>query len=256
MLVPFPAHGAPLTIGEFGQLALRCAPDVAPATLASIARTESHFQPLTISDNNTATTGIPATRDIAVQIASKLIEAGHSVDLGVMQINSVNFLKLGLTPESAFDPCRSIAAAATILSGDYAGGETHEEQQSALRGALSKYNTGDAQRGFENGYVHKVELAARQIVPALDVPAPDRPPLSQGAPSVAIDGASRPPLTPADPNAPPGWDVWASFDYDAMHLGKSGLPENPSFRSDPAVLADAGQGPAVSATDPGPSHER
>jgi type IV secretion system protein VirB1 len=126
---------------------------VAPSTLASVARTESGFQPLAINDNTTGTRGVPATSDVAVQIAAKLIEAGHSVDVGIMQINSGNFARLGLTLKTAFDPCKSVAAAATILAGDYNGGETHEAQQSALRAALSRYNTGDAQRGLANGYV-------------------------------------------------------------------------------------------------------
>ena len=153
---------------------------------------------------------LPATRDIAVQIASKLLEAGHSVDIGIMQINSANFGRLGLTLEAAFDPCKSVAAGAAVLAGGYTGGATHEGQQSALRVALSKYNTGDAQRGFANGYVHKVELAAGRIVPALDV----------GAAPAAIDSQSLPaaaPVAPADPNAPPSWDVWSSFDYAATH---------------------------------------
>jgi type IV secretion system protein VirB1 len=185
---------------------------VAPLTLTSIAQTESGFQALTIHDNTTRTTGTPATPDVAVQIATRLLEAGHSVDLGIMQINSANFAKLGMTVESAFDPCKSISAAAAILSGSYAGGDTHTAQQAALRVAVSEYNTGDAARGFANGYVHKVELAAQHVVPALDV----------GGLANTADTRSRasPPPTPtatADPNAPPAWDVWSSFDYAAAH---------------------------------------
>jgi type IV secretion system protein VirB1 len=123
---------------------LRCGPAIAPSTLASIARTESGFEPLSINDNTTRTNGSPATRDIAVQIASKLLDAGHSVDIGIMQINSAKFAMLGLTLEDAFDPCKSVAAGAVVLAGGYAGGTTHAEQQSALRVALSKYYTGDA----------------------------------------------------------------------------------------------------------------
>jgi hypothetical protein len=72
-----------------------------------------------------------------------------------MQINSANLARLGLTLESAFDPCKSVAAGAAVLAGGYAGGATHEGQQSALRVAISKYNTGDAQRGLANGYVQR-----------------------------------------------------------------------------------------------------
>jgi type IV secretion system protein VirB1 len=249
MAISGSAWADPLSVGAFGQLALRCGPSVAPSTLASIARTESGFQPLTINDNTTRTSGVPATGDIAIQIASKLLEAGHSVDIGIMQINSANFAKLGLTLQAAFDPCQSIAAAAVILAGDYAGAETHDGQQAALRVAISKYNTGDAQRGFANGYVHKVELAAGRIVPALDV----------GAAPAAIDSQPLPaaaPGAPVDPSAPPSWDVWSSFDYATTPHQDTHTPA-PS-RSGPvaAVLAEAGGELAAAVTVFGPVVER
>ncbi len=239
-----------MNVSDFGQLALRCAPRVAPSTLASIAQTESAFQPYAINDNTTGTSGAPATRDSAVQIASKLLKAGHSIDVGIMQINSSNFAQFGLTLEAAFDPCKSVATAAAILANNYAGSETHDGQQAALRVALSKYNTGSAQRGFTNGYVHKVELAARHVVPALDV----------GLPAAAID---RQPPSPeaasgvaADPNTPPSWDVWSSFDYAASHHQDSAPNLLPSRASHAAVLANAESGPTAKVTASGPSVER
>jgi type IV secretion system protein VirB1 len=244
------ALAAPLSIRDFGELALRCGPSVAPSTLASVARTESAFEPFAINDNTTRTSGVPATRDIAIQLASKLLEAGHSVDVGIMQINSGNFQKLGLTLEGAFDPCKSVAAAATVLTGDFVGGgETHGGQQAAVRVAISKYNTGDAQRGFDNGYVHKVELAARRIVPALDV----------GRPTAAIDSAPLPAaaaLAPRDPNAPPAWDVWASFDYEAAHRQVASASTSTSVEPGSSALSDAGKGPTAAVTVSGPSNER
>jgi type IV secretion system protein VirB1 len=247
-----PAFAGPLSVRAFGQLALRCGPSVAPSTLASIARTESAFEPLSINDNTTGTSGVPATRDIAVQIASQLLEAGHSVDIGIMQINSANFGRLRLTLQTAFDPCKSVAAGAAVLAADYAGGATHAGQQSALRIALSEYNTGNAQSGFANGYVHKVELAAARIVPALDVgtapAAIDRP--SHQSPQAAA------PVAAADPDAPPSWDVWSSFDYAATHHPDSNaLPPSIPGRGS-AVLADAGRGPSATVTVSAPAVER
>jgi type IV secretion system protein VirB1 len=228
---------------------MRCGPSVAPATLASVARVESGFQPLAINDNTTGTKGTPATRDLAVQIATKLVAAGHSVDLGIMQINSGNFATLGLTAASAFDPCRSVTAASVILADEYTGGGTHDEQQSALRIALSRYNTGDAQRGFANGYVHHVELAARDVVPALDV----------GGTAATIDEQKRPTAAsaaPADPNAPPSWDVWSSFDYAATHHQDTQAQAPPTSGPGSAVLTDAGRGPAAAVIVSGPAVER
>jgi type IV secretion system protein VirB1 len=249
LAISVPVYANPLSVREFGQLALRCGPAVAPSTLASIARTESAFDPLSINDNTTGISGASATRNIAIRLASKLLDAGHSVDIGIMQINSVNFATLGLTLEAAFDPCKSVAAGAAVLAGGYAGGTTHGEQQSALRVALSKYNTGDAQRGFTNGYVHKVELAAGRIVPALDV----------GAAQAVIDSQPQPtaaPSTPVDPGAPPTWDVWSSFDYAAAHHQEThaAAPSSPGLGS--AILTDAGKGPTAAVTVSGPPVER
>ena len=169
-----------------------------------------------------------------------------------MQVNSANFAVLGLTLEAAFDPCKSVAAGAAVLAGGYVGGTTHEGQQTALRVAISKYNTGDAQRGFANGYVHKVELAAAYVVPALDVGAgpaaiDSPPPIPVAAPS--------PPSHPADPNAPPSWDVWSSFDYAAAHHRNAPDPAPAVPGSGAAVLA-AGTEPPAAPTVPAPAVER
>jgi type IV secretion system protein VirB1 len=182
-------------------------------------------------------------------MAAKLIAAGHSVDVGIMQINSKNFGALGLTLDAALDPCRSIAAAATLLVGNFAGGDSYEAEQAALRVAISKYNTGDAQRGFDNGYVRKVEMAARHIVPALDV----------GTAPAAIDSAPPPAAAAAqvpDPNAPPSWDVWASFDYDAAHRGGPSAPTPASMGGTRSAVSNAGQGSPAVATISGSNNER
>ena len=210
------------------------------------------FRALSINDNTARTSSAPATRDSAIQIASKLLEAGHSLDIGIMQVNSANFAVLGLTLEAAFDPCKSVAAGAAVLAGGYVGGTTHEGQQTALRVAISKYNTGDAQRGFANGYVHKVELAAAYVVPALDVGAgpaaiDSPPPIPVAAPS--------PPSPPADPNAPPSWDVWSSFDYAAAHHQNAPDPAPAVPGSGAAILA-AGTEPPAAPTVPAPAVER
>ena len=150
------------------QLATVCAPTVAPETIAAIARTESRFDPLAIGDNTAGRSYSPASVDEAIELATRLRSEGHSIDLGLMQVNSSNLTGLSLSIADTFDACRSVAAGGRILSAAFAGGATVAEAQGALRVALSRYNTGNAQRGFLNGYVQRVEAAARQIVPALD----------------------------------------------------------------------------------------
>lgn len=253
LAISTPAYATPLSAAEFAQLARRCAPSVAPSTLSAIARTESGFEPLSINDNTARTSSAPATRESAIQIASKLLEAGHSLDIGIMQVNSANFAVLGLTLEAAFDPCKSVAAGAAVLVGGYAGGTTHEGQQTALRVAISRYNTGDAQRGFGNGYVRKVERAAAYVVPALDVGAGpaaiDRPPpIPVAAPTA--------PGPPADPNAPPSWDVWSSFDYAAAHQQSAPAPAPATLVPASAFLAAASTEAPTADTVAAPAVER
>lgn len=155
------------------QLAAACAPGVAPETLAAIARTESGLNPIAIGVNGPGGGSVrPTDRDDAVRRATALISQGRSVDLGLMQINSGNLRWLELTVAEAFDPCRSLAAGAAVLT------------------ATSRYNTGSPTRGLTNGYVARVRASA-----ALNAGAPARP--SAAAP------------VPPAPTEPP-WDVWSS----------------------------------------------
>jgi type IV secretion system protein VirB1 len=200
-----PVNAAPLTLPHFVQLANQCGRNVAVSTLAAIAQTESGLNPFSIHDNTSGITGTPEIADEAAAIANKLMIAGHSVDVGLMQINSMNFAVLGLTVETALDPCRSIEAGAIILTNGYMGGANHAQQQAALRIAISRYNTGDATRGFANGYVHRVEDSNTRVVPALDL---DGVPVSNPAPVTPKQVAA----AQASNGAPP----WEIFPADAQ----------------------------------------
>ena len=160
------------SLALFTQLAGACAPRVAPGTLAAIAATESRFDPLAIYDNTTHSAWWPKRQTAAVALAHRLIGAGDSVDLGLMQINSANLAALHLTVQDAFDPCANLHAGAALLVKDYDGGRTQAEEQAALRTALSRYNSGTQGGGFTNGYVARVVGAARQVVPEIDPDAP------------------------------------------------------------------------------------
>jgi type IV secretion system protein VirB1 len=154
-------------------LAARCAPDVAPATLLALARVESGLNPLAIGVNHSpAKVAPPRSTSQAIELATSLTAAGENVDLGLAQINSANLKRLGLTIEAAFDPCRNLAASATILRTAYAAARQHAaDDQAALRAALSVYNTGDDLRGFRNGYVARVVMSATGVSPSRSRPA-------------------------------------------------------------------------------------
>src|SRR3954465_10028601 len=117
---------AALILAAFNALASACAPGIAPETLAAIARAESGLHTFAIGINGPGGHALlPATRETAMAQAEAQLRAGHSVDLGLMQINSRNFGWLGLPVADAFDPCRNIAAGARVLT------------------SFSQYNTGN-----------------------------------------------------------------------------------------------------------------
>lgn len=143
-----------------------CAPNVAPSTIQAIIKVESGGNPLAVNVNKRGGVGYPIPKKIkstveAVSAAKVAISAGHTADLGYMQVNSANLPRLGYTIEDMFDPCKNIKAGAQILSEAYALAlPRHGNEQAALRAALSAYNTGNFTRGFVNGYVQKYVPAA------------------------------------------------------------------------------------------------
>lgn len=182
-------------------LSAQCAPGVSPQTLAAIAHTESRFNPLAIGVNRGAAVRQPRTRTEAVAVARRLMSAGANIDLGLAQINSANLGWLRLSVEDAFDPCRNLAAAGTVLRSGFDLRSSPHDPQHALRVALSRYNTGHPARGFHNGYVARVEASAAQ--------------LGLASPATAASGAVSPPdgsfdaPTEAAASPPPSWDVFA-----------------------------------------------
>ena len=187
-----------VALASFVQLAAQCAPTVHVDTLAAVARAESRFETNAINDNSARRHYAPADRAATSAIAVRLIALGHSVDLGLMQINSANLRALGLSVADAFDPCRSIAAGARVLRDGYRAPGAGVDAQPALLRAISRYNTGDVQRGFGNGYVARVQVAAEQVVPAIRI-------IGGGSPSLAAPAMPAAPVFPE----PPAWDVFA-----------------------------------------------
>jgi len=135
----------------------QCAPNVAPETIAAIIQVESGGNAFALGVNGPVKR---LARPINVQEAARqaryYMSLGYSVDLGLMQINSNNLAGLGYTVESILDPCNNLRAGSRILSRGYAGAtKRFGPGQDALRAALSAYNTGNYERGFQNGYVAK-----------------------------------------------------------------------------------------------------
>jgi type IV secretion system protein VirB1 len=145
----------------FLALAMTCAPGVHAGTLQALVRVESGFNPWAIGVVGGQLDRQPRHHAEALATARALKTAGWNFSVGLGQIHVRNFGRLGLTLESAFDPCANLAAMQTVLSDcfDRAGGG--RTQQAALRRALSCYYSGNFATGFQHGYVRRVVAASR-----------------------------------------------------------------------------------------------
>jgi type IV secretion system protein VirB1 len=99
----------------------------------------------------------PAPTSEAPQWARWLIQRDHSVSVGLMQIQSDNLIRLGVTLEQAYDPCNNIALGAYILRLHYhAAAARIGPGPRAWIAAISSYNTGSPVAGIQNGYVRRI----------------------------------------------------------------------------------------------------
>ncbi len=86
-----------------------------------------------------------------------LVQHGHSVSIGLMQISTRHARDLNLTADQLFDPCTNLRAGAQILKAEYQqAAAVRGKGQDALRHALSSYNSGSEILGFDNGDVSNV----------------------------------------------------------------------------------------------------
>jgi type IV secretion system protein VirB1 len=154
----------------------QCAPNVGERTMTAIVRVESNANPLAIYDNTSGRSFTPRTIAEAMYTARTLIDAGHSVDLGLAQVNSANLGRLGMEIRDAFDPCSNLRGAATILETDYQAAATQfSPGPYALRRAIGAYNSGSIYGG--GAYVDRILIAAglppqgSRRIPDLEAPS-------------------------------------------------------------------------------------
>jgi hypothetical protein len=105
----------------------------------------------------------PATEREALEWLEYFERRNISVDLGLMQVSTAEAHRRGLPPESLLDPCFNLRAGWQILDSAYQlETKTYGAGQEALQHAISRYNTGDTQRGIDNGYLARVMAALKQ----------------------------------------------------------------------------------------------
>jgi type IV secretion system protein VirB1 len=142
--------------------------------MAAIVQVESGGNPLAIGDNTTRRSYYPHDRATAERLARRLLGAGHLLDVGIAQIDSMNFAGFGVTGHTIFDPCINLSIGARILSDDYSfAAQRYGDGQVALRHAIGMYNTGRLNAGaryiarvvaaaaIRNGYTQNSHVAAK-----------------------------------------------------------------------------------------------
>ena len=144
------------------QLAQVCAPAIATEALLPLIQVESAGNPLSINVNHGPRISASSVADGAA-LVRRYVAKGYSVDVGLAQINSGNFRRLGLSVEAAFDPCLNLQAAARVLEDGYAHATLSYDGIAAISATYSLYNTGTLARGFRNGYVSRIWHAASML---------------------------------------------------------------------------------------------
>ncbi|WP_434716402.1 lytic transglycosylase domain-containing protein [Paraburkholderia sp. A3RO-2L] len=164
-------------------LLAQCAPNVHWSTMSAIVKVESSGKAYALADagpldvpyserKNMVHSYFPGSLDEAAQLARNLIANGHTVSLGLAQVNDRNLDRYGLTVEQVLDPCTNLATGAKILTSFYRkAAKQYGAGQHALEAAISAYNSGSFERGVSNGYVGQV-YAAAGMVPALTTASP------------------------------------------------------------------------------------
>ena len=149
---------------DFEAVAQRCAPTVALSTLRAIATVESGLNPYAIGIVAGQLSRQPRSLLEGLATATSLQQSRTRFSAGIAQIYVGNWPALGLTPETVFEPCSNLRAAAAILGHCYqrarVAGTAKDTDQQSLRRAISCYYANNFTTGFSEGYVQKVVATA------------------------------------------------------------------------------------------------
>lgn len=172
-------------------LAQRCAPEIAPEAVVPLVVTESGGDNLSINVNRGPRVRASTVAEGAAMVR-RYMAAGYTVDVGLAQVNSVNFARLGVTVEQAFEPCTNLRLASSMLQAGYGLASRHYSGVDAISATYSLYNTGTLTRGFRNGYVGRVWTSASAMGSiAAPPPLPVSPALAIIAARAAKPAADR-----------------------------------------------------------------
>jgi type IV secretion system protein VirB1 len=152
-----------MDVVSFVAMAAVCAPLVHPNTAQAIVSVESGFNPHAVGVVAGVLQRQPKSDSEALATVRYLQTKGWNFSIGLAQINVRNLEHLGLTVESAFDPCQNLGAMQTLLSDCFDRAGDGKAPQKELRRALSCYYSGNYVTGFREGYVARVVAAAHPV---------------------------------------------------------------------------------------------
>lgn len=98
------------------------------------------------------------------------LNARHiSVDVGLMQVSTDEAARRRIAAAALLDPCTNVRTGWAILGDDYQiEMRVYGPGQAALQHALSRYNTGDTNKGIDNGYLDHVMAALKRLASVPD----------------------------------------------------------------------------------------
>ena len=162
---------------DVAALQSHCLPAVPLSTIGAIIRVESDGNPNTMQidfprvilkrwhlpEGTLRLKRQPATQREALEWLGYFERRGIFVDVGLMQVSTTEARRREISVESLLDPCSNLRAGWQILDSAYQiEVKIYGPGQGALQHAISRYNTGDTQRGIDNGYLARVMAALRQ----------------------------------------------------------------------------------------------
>ena len=157
----------------------RCAPTAQSSTLAAIISAESSGNPNAIQIDfpnallrrwrlPAGTLRLqrqPKNAEEAAQWITYLNAHHISVDVGLMQVSTDEAMRRQISPTALLDPCINVRTGWSILQDDYQIEVNRDGPgQVALQHALSRYNTGDTNRGIDNGYLARVMTSLKRLI--------------------------------------------------------------------------------------------
>ena len=146
----------------------RCASAVSPVTMAALVAQESGGAPYALDDDSTHIVYHSVSYAAAARLAAQLIAAGHSVDLGLAQVNSNWLPALHLTVAELLQPCENLRAGSLILLRAWRAAGVGPRAKRLTR-ALAIYHSGNARSLTGRQYAAETyrHAGVHVIVPAI-----------------------------------------------------------------------------------------